>query len=224
MITTVKDSVIRNLRILATATLPALLFFQVADASYPPIYDVEIIVYLNNNDRTGSENLNTTGINYPPGDGRPFPEGEFTELSYKFYQLKGISESLQESSDYNVLFHRAWRQIAYNSNEAVPYPLDSLVSDDRKSVAGSVKLELEQDLYLDINVLLMSSKIPGDSASKRPIRQLVEKQQVNSDQIYYIDHPYLKMIAKVTPFWKAGISQVAARKIFPSAGNWPLVQ
>ena len=216
---------IRNLGILASATLLALLFFQVADASYPPIYDVEIIVFLNNKDNTGSENLNTIGINYPSGDGRPFPEGEFTELAYKFYQLKGISESLQESSDYNVLFHRAWRQLAYNSTEAVPYPLDSLVNDERKSVAGSVKLELEQDLYLDIDVLLMSSKIPDDSSSKHPIRQLVEKQQVNSDQIYYFDHPYLKMIAKVTPYWKAGISKVAAQKIFPSsAGNWPLVQ
>ena len=204
MIQTVRDSVKRTLRILGMGTLLAMVSFQVADAGYPPIYDVEIIVFLNNKDNTGGENLKISGINNSSDYDRAFPEGEFTELAYKFYQLKSIADSLEESNDYNILFHRAWRQLAYNSNNAVPYPLDSVADSESKSVTGSVKLELERDLYLDVDVLLMSSKISSDSSTKRPIQQLMEKQRVKSGQIYYFNQPYLSMIAKVTPYLKNG--------------------
>jgi len=200
----VKDRVQRALQMLGTTTLFSILFVQVADAGYPPIYDVEIIVFLNNKGDTDGESLKIPGINNPSNYGRAFPEGEFTELAYKFYQLKSITESLEQSSDYNVLYHRAWRQLAYNSNNAVPYPLDSVADSENNSVTGSVKLKLENDLYLDVAVLLMSSNIPSDSSTGRPVQQLMEKQRIKSDQIYYFNHPYLSMIAKVTPYRKNG--------------------
>lgn len=192
------------LGILGMSTLFVMVFFQVANASYPPIYDVEIIVFLDNKGNTGGKNLAIPGINNPADYGLAFPEGEFTELAYRFYQLKSITESLEQSSDYNVLFHRAWRQLAYNSNNAVPYPLDSIANSESKSVAGSVKLVLERQLHLDVDVLLMSSKATVDPSTTRPIQQLMEKQRIENNQIYYFDHPYLNVIAKVTPYRKSG--------------------
>ncbi len=192
----------RNIGLPGTFILLAMLFLQAADAGYPPIYDVEIIVFLNNKNNTSVENTNINGAKKLPVSERAFPEGEFTELAYKFYQLKNISESLEESSDYNVLLHRAWRQLAYDSSNSVPYPLESMVNSQSKSIAGSVKLEMEHDLYLDIDVLLMSSKIPDDSLPKRPIQQLIRKQRVDGDHVYYFHHPHLSMIAKVTPYRK----------------------
>lgn len=200
MVEAVKNSVKHKLKMLGMVTLFTTLFFQAADAAYPPIYDVEIIVFQNSKNYSGGENLEASEIINLPGNGRAFPEGEFTELAYKFYQLKGISESLQESNDHKVLLHRAWRQLAYNSNDSVSYPLESMVNSDSKSIGGSVKLELEQDLTLDVDVLLMSSKIPSDPSSKRPIQQLMEKQQIKDDQIYYFNQPNLGIIAKVTPY------------------------
>ena len=204
MIQTVKNKLKYILRILGMGTLFAMVFFQVANASHPPIYDVEIIIFLKNKGNMGGGNLEIPGINNPSDYGLAFPEGEFTELAYRFYQLKSITESLEQSSDYNVLFHRAWRQLAYNSNNAVPYPLDSIANSESKSVAGSVKLVLERHLQLDVDVLLMSSKAPVDSSTERPIQQLIEKQRVEKNQIYYFNHPYLNVIAKVTPYRKNG--------------------
>jgi hypothetical protein len=183
-----------------------MVFLQVADAGFPPIYDVEIIVFLNSKSNAGGENLKSPRINHLSDYGRSFPEGEFTELSYQFYQLKNIAESLDRSSDYNVLFHRAWRQLAYNRNNAVPYPLDSLVNSERKSIAGGVKLVLERYLHLDVDVLLMSSNSssPGDLPIERPVLQLKEKRRIKSNRIHYFDHPYLCMIARVTPYRKNG--------------------
>lgn len=202
MVQDFSNSMKRYLKILGTGTLLAMVFFQVADASYPPVYDVEIIVLLNKHANTGDEGKKINALEGSSGNNRAFPEGEFTELAYKFYQLKNISESLEESSDYKVLFHRAWRQLAYNSRDAVPYPLDSLVNSESKSVAGSVKLEMESDLYLDVDVLLMSSKIPSDPSTRHPIQQLIKKQRIEGDQVYYFYHPSLSLIAKVTPYRK----------------------
>lgn len=204
MIQAVKVGGKHILRILGASALFTTTFFQAADAGYPPIYDVEIIVFQNNKGDTSGDNLKITGIEHPSDHGRAFPEGEFTELAYRYYRLNSLTESLEHSSDYDVLLHRAWRQLAYNSNNAVPYPLDSVADNENQSVTGSVKLELEQDLYLDINVLLMSGKIPGYSSTERPIQQLMAKQQVKSDKIYYFDHPPIRMIAKVTPYRKKG--------------------
>lgn len=181
----------------------AFVFLQCADAAYPPIYDVEIIVFLNNNADAGGEKLRTLKSGNKNSFERAFPEGEFTELSYQFYQLKNITASLERSKDYNVLFHRAWRQLAYNRDNAIPYPLDSLVNGDNKSVAGSIKLVRERYLHLDIDVQLISSSA-GKAAGNHPIFQLREKRRIKSNQIHYFDHPYLSVIAKVTPYKKNG--------------------
>lgn len=202
MIQIVRDRMKRSLRVMGTGAILAMVFLQAADAGKPPIYDVEIIVFLNNKSNAGGENMRSPRIKYPSDYGRSFPEGEFTELSYQFYQLTNIAEKLDQSSDYNVLFHRAWRQLAYNKKNAIPYPVDSLVNSENKSLTGSVKLVLERYLHLDVDVLLMSNSRPGNSPTEHPILQLKEKRRIRNNQIHYFDHPYLSMIAKVTPYRK----------------------
>ena len=131
--------------------------------------------------------------------------------------MKDITESLDQSGDYNVLFHRAWRQLAYNGDNAIPYPLDSIVGSDNKSVAGSVRLVMERYLHLDVDVLLMSSSNsshPDSAPDEYPVLQLKEKRRIKGSQIHYFDHPYLSVIAKVTPYRKNGKNHNATNRFF----------
>jgi len=207
MIQQLKKTLKNGLKILGTSTVLGMVLLPVADAGNPPIYDVEIIIFLNNNGDVGGEKLGSSRTQLSADYGRSFPEGEFTELSYQFYQMKDITESLDRSNNYNVLFHRAWRQLAYNGDSAIPYPLDSIVDSDNKSVAGSVKLVMERYLHLDVDVLLMSSSNSSRSDSapdEYPVLRLKEKRRVKGSQVHYFDHPYLSVIAKVTPYRKNG--------------------
>jgi len=217
MIQQFREKLSNSLKILGISTILGMVLLQTANAGSPPIYDVEIIIFLNNKSQTGGESPGSAQIHHLADQSRSFPEGEFTELSYQFYQMKDITESLDQSSNYNVLFHRAWRQLAYNETNAIPYPLDSIVDSDNKSVAGSVRLVMERYLHLDVDVLLISSNNSShsDSASDEyPVLRLKEKRRVKGSQIHYFDHPYLSVIAKVTPYRENGKNNDTANSSF----------
>jgi hypothetical protein len=172
-------------------------------ASVPPIYDVEVIVFLNN----GAVDHGEQWIP-PRRDDRfngVFPEGEFTELGKAFYTLKDVSYTLESSRGYSVLFHRAWRQLAYDRNEAVAYPVHSIIENGRNSVEGTVKLMLERYLHLDMDLLLMSSNgnpnvLYSDAPGNVPVFELREKRRIKSTELHYFDHPRFGAIARVTPY------------------------
>lgn len=172
-------------------------------ASVPPIYDVEVIVFLNNDPHDDGESwprpvrhamLNTA-----------FPEGEFTELGKSFYALNNVSYTLDHSRAYSVLFHRAWRQVAYDRNEAVAYPVHSIIENGENSIEGTVKLMRERYLHLDMDLFLMSSNgdtgvLYSDDAHNVPLFELREKRRIKSTELQYFDHPRFGVIARVTPY------------------------
>lgn len=172
-------------------------------ASVPPIYDVEVIVFLNNNPHDNGETWPRPARHAMLNNA--FPEGEFTELDKSFYTLNNISYALDHSRDYSVLFHRAWRQLAYDRNEAVAYPVHSIIENGENSIEGTVKLMRERYLHLDLDLFLMSSNGNpevhySDDAHNVPLFELREKRRIKSTEVFYFDHPRFGVIARVTPY------------------------
>lgn len=172
-------------------------------SAYQPIYDIEVVVFMNNSATDDGEHWAQPLLD----DGHTgfFPDGEFTELSNDHFSLKGVSQNLERSDSYSILFHRAWRQLAYDKNKAVAYPVHSTVQEGGKSVEGSVKLMLERFLHLDVNLFLMSSNgneevIYSDAPGNIPLFELREKRRIKSTELHYFDHPRFGAIAKVTPY------------------------
>lgn len=172
-------------------------------SAYQPIYDVEVVVFMNNQATDDGEQWPTPML--VDGQTGIFPDGEFTELGNSHFSLKGVSQNLERSRSYSILFHRAWRQLAYDRNKAVAYPVSSTVQDGGKSVEGTVKLMLERFLHLDVNLFLMSSNgneevIYSDAPGNTPLFELREKRRIKSTELHYFDHPRFGAIAKVTPY------------------------
>lgn len=168
----------------------------------PAIYDVEVIIFTNSTSGDSGEHSNRpTAVS---GNTAAFREGEFTELARGLYRLDAISNALQQSRGYSVLFHRAWRQLATGREAAAAYPVHSLVSGS-SGVEGNVRLVLERYLHLDVNLLLMSARGTGgavysDGPGSVPVYELREKRRIRSNEVHYFDHPRFGMIARVTPY------------------------
>jgi len=171
-------------------------------AENPPIYDVEIIVFRNLAPDDGGERWITPTM-HKDANRRSFPQNEFTELAYRLYQMKNISRSLENSRDYEVLYHRAWRQLAYDKQNSVAYPVETEIeSGKRNSVQGWVKLIRERFLHLDVDLFLMANQGQASTTTdaRIPLFELNEKRRMRSGELHYFDHPRFGMIARVTPY------------------------
>ncbi len=101
-----------------------------AGAALPPVYDIEIIVFMNTSPNDDGEQWNRPDIDAVKPSGF-FPEDQFTELASAFYTLENISYALDRSGRHSVLLHRAWRQLAYDKENAVAYPIHSFTENGR---------------------------------------------------------------------------------------------
>ncbi|HUT42362.1 MAG TPA: CsiV family protein [Gammaproteobacteria bacterium] len=170
----------------------------------PRLYDVEVIVFTNDSSGSDDEVMNQPGSDAVNARGS-FPGNEFTELTSGSYRLNNIRGGLAASRGYRVLFHRAWRQPAYDRARAVDYPLHSLADNGRDSVEGTITLIKERYLHLDVNLLLMTAgggtpALYADGPGSRPAFRLAEKRRIKSSETHYFDHPRFGMIARVTPY------------------------
>ena len=104
-----------------------------------------------------------------------------------------------------MLFHRAWRQLAYDKAHAVAYPVHSIAENRRDSIEGIVKLVRERFLHLDVNLQLMSATdgtevMFSDAPNSKPAFELIETRRIRSNVLHYFDHPRFGLIARVTPY------------------------
>jgi hypothetical protein len=183
---------------------------EAAWAAQPPIYDIEIVVFTNKYKNDGGERWDRPD----PEAIRPsgsFPEDQFTELATGFYTLENISYALEHSGRHSVLFHRAWRQLAYDRAQTAAYPIHSFSDKGRNSIEGVIKLIRERFLHLDVNLQLMSATqgskvLYPDAPGNEPAFELSETRRIKSNVLHYFDHPRFGMIAKVTPYIPAGAS------------------
>ena len=201
---------IRNntLRRSAWLTLPVLVLLLAAAAAQaaPDLYDVEVILF-SNAPAGGDTELVSQGDGGAMPARTAFPAGDFTELSAGDYQLNNIQGGLAAASGYRVLFHRAWRQLAYDRANAVAYPVRAQAEYGRESVTGTISLIKERYLHLDVDLLMTArSATPAPAAGEpgsRPVFRLAEKRRIKSGELHYFDHPRFGLIARVTPYQAA---------------------
>jgi len=187
-----------------TCLLLIFIWNPATSAALPAIYDVELIVFINKYPNDDGEQWDTPDPEAIMPSGF-FPEDHFTELAADLYTIENISRALGSSGRYSVLFHRAWRQLAYDKEHAVAYPIHSLAENGRDSVEGIIKLVRERFLHLDVDVQLMSASegtevLYSDSPDSQPAFELIETRRIKSNVLHYFDHPRFGMIAKVTPY------------------------
>lgn len=159
-------------------------------------YDVEVIVFSNASAGSDDEIMDRPDAagGYTRG---AFPSDQFIELSSGEYRLNNIRGGLASARGYRVLYHRAWRQPAYDRSGAVDYPVHAQAAG--ASVDGTITLIKERYLHLDVDLLLReAAALPdGDAA---PAFRLSEKRRIRSDELHYFDHPRFGVIARVTPY------------------------
>jgi len=177
-----------------------------------PIYDVEVIIFSNQNSGDGGERWPTTvrdDINVQEFSSA----GQISELPESSHRLGGISYSLRQSPGYSVLYHAAWRQPAYDSRNAIGHSIDASVRSGGKSLSGQIKLVRERYLHLDVELLLASATAMTESsymegASSSPVYELSEKRRIKkSGKVHYFDHPRFGMIAILTPYQSPQLEQ-----------------
>jgi Peptidoglycan-binding protein, CsiV len=190
----------------------SLLFGMSAAADEPRQYDVEIIVFTRHGG-DDAERMVQNGAAGPQAGTAPAAD-TFTDLSPSAYTLDRVSNSLSSASGYSVLFHRAWRQLAYDRNHAVEYPVHTSAANGRDSVNGTVTLIRERYLHLDIELALSragtsSATAYPDGQAGRPQYRLSEQRRIRSSEIHYFDHPQFGVIARVTPYNAPGTPESA---------------
>lgn len=169
----------------------------------PRLYDVEVIIFSNNAAAGDEEPVNRPDAQLAPARGTVHA-GEFTALPAGAYQLNNIQGGLAAARGYHVLFHRAWRQPAYDRARAVGYPVHTPAAGRHGSVSGTVTLLKERYLHLDVDLRMTTGAAVtapyADSPGSAPVYRLSERRRIRSGELHYFDHPRFGMIARVTPY------------------------
>lgn len=168
------------------------------------LYDVEIIIFTHNTRTDQGEAWQQPDAATARTAGE-FRQNRFTELSSSSYRLKPVRYSLQQGGEYTVLYHRAWRQLAYSPSRAVDYRVNALADDNRNSVEGSIRLVRGRYLHLDMDLLLkeVATQPPGhytDGPVTMPAYRLTEKRRIKRSDLHYFDHPRFGVLALVTAY------------------------
>jgi hypothetical protein len=167
-------------------------------------YNVEIVVFAYRHPVDNGEQW-PTPLPAETGPASSYSSDQARELPAGAYRLNGISNGLRQSSAYTVLFHKAWRQPAYDSANAVGFPVYTTAGNSVNSIEGSIRLIRERFLHLDADLLMVSGNsrnavVDINAPYTSPQFELREKRRINSNVVYYFDHPHFGMLAMVTPY------------------------
>lgn len=189
-----------------------------AFAAQPNSYDVEVVVFSYRHPADNGEIWPPQAAADSPATSS-YPNGDVRELPAGAYKLNGISNGLRQSSNYSVVFHRAWRQPAYGDASAVNLPVQAIAANGRENIEGTVRLIRERFLHLDTNLQMQQAtgnRNPAmdlNATAASPVYTLKEKRRIKSKVIHYFDNPRFGMIATVTPYY----SPVESRQLLEEA-------
>ena len=175
-----------------------------------PVYDVEVIIFSNQNSGDDGERW-PTSVRDNPAAQDFVAEGQISERPESSYQLGGIAYGLQQSRGYSVLLHTAWRQPAYDSRNAIGYSVDTSVQNGSRRLSGRINLVRERYLHLDVDLFLSTAYATlsaTEDATGSPVYELSERRRIKkSGKVHYFDHPRFGMIAIVTPYQSPQMQQ-----------------
>lgn len=165
-------------------------------------YDVEIIIFSHNNRTDHGEAWPFADEADGPTQ-NSYPGSSFTKLSADSYRLKPVRYTLQRAGEYSVLYHRAWRQLAYSPSRAVSYPVQT-TTDSGYRLEGALQLKRGRYLHLDVDLRLLGTVVqaPGQFLPSQELPRayrLTERRRLRGDKLHYFDHPRFGLLALVTP-------------------------
>lgn len=197
--TILSHALISFLLVYAASSAPAF-------AAQPNSYDVEVVVFSYRNPADNGEVWPSQAAENSPITGG-YANGDVRELPAEVYKLNGISNGLRQSSNYSVVFHRAWRQPAYGDASAVNLPVHAVAANGRENIEGTVRLIRERFLHLDTDLQMQPAatnrnpQMELDTLTATPVYTLREKRRIKSNVVHYFDNPHFGMIARVTPYY-----------------------
>lgn len=188
-------------------------------------YNIEVIVFEN---QSGSQHPTETWSQFqgypfmensqilkpPAGLTGPLTEQDmFVQLPEEELSLREEKEQLQNTQDFNVLLHTAWRQAIDKEDAMIPIRLKGgkvvvsssfsteVPNNDTYQIDGTIALGLSRFLHLKTD-LVYNQKSPRvkdyPSSSIRSYR-LKQKRRMKSNEVHYIDHPLFGVLLKITP-------------------------
>ena len=165
-------------------------------------YDVEIIIFSHNNRTDHGEAWPFADEADGPTQ-KSYPGSSFTKLSADSYRLKPVRYTLQRAGEYSVLYHRAWRQLAYSPSRAVSYPIQT-TTDSGYRLEGALQLKRGRHLHLDVDLQLLDTGLqsPGQFLPGQELPRayrLTERRRLRGDKLQYFDHPRFGLLVLVTP-------------------------
>ena len=165
-------------------------------------YDVEIIIFSHNNQTDHGEAWPYADEADGPSQ-TSYPGSSFTKLSADNFRLKPVRYTLQRAGEYSVLYHRAWRQLAYSPSRAVSYPIGT-TTDSGYRLEGVLQLKRGRYLHLDVDLRLLDSvaQAPGQFVPSQELPRayrLTERRRLRGDKLQYFDHPRFGLLVLVTP-------------------------
>jgi hypothetical protein len=149
----------------------------------PGLYTVEIVVFRNAGDAAALPAPGAPGVAPAPA-----PSGDIEATPVSASKLVGATAKLRNrSSGFRVLAHAAWTQApaGWNSRRGVSTSQLGFA----EGITGKVILERGQYLHFGVDLTI-------EDGGKR--YRMEEVRQVKPNQIHYLDHPSVGVLAIVT--------------------------
>jgi len=174
-----------------------------AQAQTPPnprVYTVEVIVFRNMSGAGGAEDWSVKPVARGPDQPDAPVAGKFVQsIPAAQFQLNGVAQKLQNTSNYQPIAHFAWQQTASSWGSRAGFTVAKLAG-QVPGLTGMFYLESGDYLHLGMALNYQSSNPPeGLAAAPGTVFTLNESRRVKWDKLNYYDHPAFGVIALVTP-------------------------
>ncbi len=160
------------------------------------------------------------------GTGPSAPKGgaAYTLLDDTAFQLNDEYAKLRRSGRYEPVLHLAWKQPATRRSKTRPVALTSRRSAGRPPrIEGVIRISKQRYLHADVDLILTRPVAPGQAPAAdggfgpayRSYRMHAKK-RMRSGKLYYLDHPLMGVLIKITPLKPPAPAKTSQPAVKPS--------
>lgn len=196
------------------------------EQNHERMYQVELIIFSRAESNSQEQWPTNIKLSYPDNAAdlsseSSTPEG-VTPVPVNERLLNAQAATLAKSGSYNLLYHRAWRQMIYGNKRNFIISGGKVVNGHHE-LEGSISLSVAQFLKLQTNLWLTQFAAPGTPVSQtwpelpevpfanggepekqdyviKRIAKFNQQRTMRSNEVHYIDHPLLGIIVKIIPY------------------------
>ncbi len=150
-----------------------------------PIFKIELLVFTQDGYTTEVFSQTESTIDWPSNT---VSDEAYQKVDRTFWRLDGVANRLDKKAGYRLLYHSAWLQPIPPNRLSVPVRIQN----PERTLNGYFRIQRGHLVHL-----LTDIEYTPPSASV--IYHLSEKRRFKFNEIHYLDHPRLGVIARVTP-------------------------